>query len=150
LVEEEKAAINRRTPKRHRPEVSVAEPSDPFLLFVYGTLMRGGRYHRVLQGQCFVGPARTLPRYALLDLGAYPGLVSLPEGGRAFAGEVYEVAAGLLPRLDAVEGAPNLFRLGRVGLEGIEGEVYTYLYQRGAAGAPRFAGERWENRRPRP
>jgi gamma-glutamylcyclotransferase (GGCT)/AIG2-like uncharacterized protein YtfP len=121
--------------------------ADPFLLFVYGTLMRGGRYHRVLAGQGFVGPARTLPRYALLDLGAYPGLVGRGEDGRAVAGEVYEVAAALRPRLDAVEGAPELFRLGPVALEGVDGVVYAYFYQSGAAGVPLYAGERWVNRR---
>jgi gamma-glutamylcyclotransferase (GGCT)/AIG2-like uncharacterized protein YtfP len=123
---------------------------DPFRLFVYGTLMRGGRYHRVLDGQRLLGPVRTLPRYALLDLGAYPGLVHRPEDGRAVAGEVYEVAAGLLPRLDETEGAPELFRLGPVVLKGVEGLVYTYFYQRAAAGVPLVAGERWENRWPRP
>jgi gamma-glutamylaminecyclotransferase len=122
---------------------------DPFRLFVYGTLMRGGRYHGDLDGQRLLGPARTLPRYALLDLGAYPGLVDRPEDGRVVAGEVYEVAAALLPRLDAIEGSPELFRLGLVALEGVEGLVYTYFYQRGAAGVPLYAGERWENRRPR-
>jgi gamma-glutamylaminecyclotransferase len=125
-------------------------PADPFRLFVYGTLMRGGRYHRILDGQRFLGPARTLPRYALLDLGAYPGLVHRPEDGRVVGGEVYEVAVALLPRLDATEGAPELFRLGSVALEGVEGLVYAYFYQRGFAGVPLVAGERWENRRPRP
>jgi gamma-glutamylcyclotransferase (GGCT)/AIG2-like uncharacterized protein YtfP len=128
----------------------VAGPVDPFLLFVYGTLMRGGRYHRVLEGQRFVGKARTLPHYALLDLGAYPGLVGGGEDGRRVAGEVYEVARALLPRLHAIEGAPELFRLGPVDLEGVGGEVYTYFYQPAAAGVPLYAGERWENRRPGP
>jgi gamma-glutamylaminecyclotransferase len=122
---------------------------DPIRLFVYGTLMRGGRFHPVLDGQRFLGPARTLPRYALLNLGAYPGLVHRPDDGRAVAGEVYEVAAALLPRLDAIEGAPELFRLGSVSLEGFEGLVYAYFYQRSPVGVPLYAGERWENRRPR-
>ncbi len=124
-------------------------PTDPFRLFVYGTLMRGGRYHHVLDGQRLRGPARTLPRYALLDLGAYPGLVERPEDGRVVAGEVYEVAAGLLPRLDEIEGVPELFRLGPVVLEGVEGLVYAYFYQRGLAGVLLYPGERWDNRRPR-
>jgi gamma-glutamylaminecyclotransferase len=124
-------------------------PADPFRLFVYGTLMRGGRYHRILDGQRFLGPARTLPRYALLDLGAYPGLVHRPEDGRVVGGEVYEVAVALLPRLDEIEGAPESFQLGPVALEGVEGLVYAYFYQRGPAGVPLVAGERWENKRRR-
>jgi gamma-glutamylcyclotransferase (GGCT)/AIG2-like uncharacterized protein YtfP len=134
-------------PIHQRPENAV-QP-DPFPLFVYGTLMRGGRYHRVLEGQRLLGPARTLPHYALLDLGAYPGLVCRDEDGRAVAGELYEVAADLLPRLDAVEGAPKLFQLGTVFLEGIDGVSYAYFYQPSPAGVPLVAGERWEHRRAR-
>ncbi len=124
-------------------------PAEPFLLFVYGTLMRGGRFHRVLHDQRFLGPARTLPRYALLDLGAYPGLIHRNEDGRGVAGELYEVPAALLPRLDAVEGAPELFRLGRVQLEGVDGEVYSYFYQPSPVGVPLYTGERWAKHQPR-
>jgi gamma-glutamylcyclotransferase (GGCT)/AIG2-like uncharacterized protein YtfP len=139
------------SPDRGGPAEDCVEGiTGPFLLFVYGTLMRGGRYHRVLRGQRFVGPAWTLPQYALLDLGAYPGLVCREDDGRPVAGEVYEVSAAVLPRLDAVEGSPELFRLGRVLLEGVEGVVYAYFYQPSAAGVPPVAGERWDSRRPRP
>jgi gamma-glutamylcyclotransferase (GGCT)/AIG2-like uncharacterized protein YtfP len=128
-------------------------PEDPFLLFVYGTLMRGGPRHRTLAGQRFLGAARTLPRYALFDLGAYPGLIH-DAGGQAIHGELYEVEAALIPLLDRVEGAPELYRLGPVALEGCDRPVYAYFYQQSTLGYSPCEGNRWENvrrrRDPRP
>lgn len=77
------------------------------LLFVYGTLKRGGALHSHLEKSAFLGTALTLPEYTLFDLGAYPGLV---EGGEtAVAGELYQIAADLWSHLDDIEGAPDLF-----------------------------------------
>jgi gamma-glutamylaminecyclotransferase len=115
-------------------------------LFVYGTLMRGGVRHRMLDGQRFLGPARTRPLYALLDLGAYPGLVRRETGGRAVYGELYEVAVGLLPRLDTEEGAPTLYRREPVEIDGRDGPTVSYFYQRPTAGRPVCQGGRWVNR----
>jgi gamma-glutamylaminecyclotransferase len=118
-----------------------------FLLFVYGTLMRDGPRHPALAGQRFLGEARTEPRYALLDLGEYPGLVRREPGGRAVAGELYEVEGGLRAGLDEIEGAPGLFRLGPVALVGRAGPVYAYFYQPAPHGLPTYGAERWDNRR---
>ena len=74
--------------------------SGTFLLFVYGTLKRGGRRHGPLAQETYLGEARTLPLYALHDLGAYPGLKECTDGGQVVHGELYEVRAELLP-LDA-------------------------------------------------
>jgi gamma-glutamylcyclotransferase (GGCT)/AIG2-like uncharacterized protein YtfP len=120
-------------------------PEDPFRLFVYGTLMRGGPRHRALAGQRFLGAARTLPHYTLFDLGAYPGLVASPEGGQAVHGELYEVEAALIPLLDRVEGAPALYRLGPVALEGGDGSAYAYFYRQSTEGYSPCADGRWEN-----
>ena len=125
------------------------EPMDPtplgdsFLLFVYGTLMRGGVRHRLLAGQRFLGEARTLPRYALFDLGPYPGMAPRDADGRAVLGELYEVAVSLIPELDAEEGAPTLFRLEAVVIDGRDEPVSAYLYQRSVEGAVLCPGDRW-------
>jgi gamma-glutamylaminecyclotransferase len=116
---------------------------DRFTLFVYGTLMRGGVRHWLLAGQRFLREARSMPRYALFDLGAYPGMVRREEGGRAVSGELYEVAVSRIPALDAEEGAPTLFRLEEVAVEGCDGPVLAYLYQRSVYGRPLCAGDRW-------
>src|SRR5947209_9483946 len=107
---------------------------DRFLLFVYGTLMRGGVRHRLLADQRFLGEARTLPRYALFDLGAHPGMVRRDGGGRAVAGELYEVAVSRIPELDAEEDAPKLFRREAVAVEGRDDTVFAYLYRRSVEG----------------
>jgi gamma-glutamylcyclotransferase (GGCT)/AIG2-like uncharacterized protein YtfP len=122
-----------------------ASPDDSFLLFVYGTLMRGGVRHRLLAGQHFLGEARTPARYALFDLGAYPGMVRRDAGGRAVSGELYEVAVGRISALDAAEGAPTLFRREPVEVEGRDGPVVAYLYQRSVEGASPCPGGRWVN-----
>ena len=103
--------------------------SDPFTLFVYGTLMRGGRNHAALAGQRFLGAARTRPLYTVLDLCNYPGMVRCRHG-RSVEGELYAVEARLRPVLDAIEAAPELFRLEPVGIEGQTTPVYAYFYQR--------------------
>jgi gamma-glutamylcyclotransferase (GGCT)/AIG2-like uncharacterized protein YtfP len=115
-----------------------------FRLFVYGTLKRDGCRHGPLGSQRFLGEARTRPVYALLDLGAYPGLVPCPAGGQAVQGELYEVEWALLPWLDDVEGAPDLYRLAPVELEG-HGPAHAYFYQGRADGRARCPAGRWDN-----
>lgn len=115
-----------------------------FLLFVYGTLKRGGCRHAALAGAAPRGEAETVPGYALYDLGEYPGLVACPHGGQVVRGEVYEVDRARLGELDEVEGSPDWFALGRVELEG-GGEAWAYYYQGEARGRPRVAAGVWQN-----
>jgi len=120
-----------------------------FRLFVYGTLMRDGCRSVVLEQQRLLGPARTRPKYRLLDLGDYPGLVPHDTDGWSIEGELYEVHAGLLPVLDRVEGAPWLFRLDLVELEQPAELVLAYFFQQGAPAAALFPCRRWNNKRAR-
>ena len=64
------------------------------LLFVYGTLKRGCRNHRLIADQRYLGVATTEPRYRLYDLGPYPGLVRDDAAGLTVAGELWEVHGG--------------------------------------------------------
>jgi gamma-glutamylaminecyclotransferase len=114
-------------------------------LFVYGTLMRGGVRHRVLADQRFLGEACTHPQYALFDLCVYPGLVRSPEEGRAIHGELYEIDASLIVRLDRIEGAPSLFRLEPVLIDDYPGEVFAYFYQGSIEGFSQCEDNRWKN-----
>ena len=72
------------------------------LLFVYGTLRRGGSNDiaRVAPGARWAGTARVRGR--LYDLGAYPAML-LDAGAGWVAGEVYVVPAADWPALDALE-----------------------------------------------
>jgi gamma-glutamylcyclotransferase (GGCT)/AIG2-like uncharacterized protein YtfP len=102
--------------------------------------------HRVLAGQRFLGEARTRTQYALFDLGAYPGLVHSPSERQAIHGELYEIDAGLIPRLDRIEGAPSLYRLEHILIEGHSGEVFAYVYQSNIEGFARCQDNRWRNK----
>jgi gamma-glutamylcyclotransferase (GGCT)/AIG2-like uncharacterized protein YtfP len=72
------------------------------LLFVYGTLRRGGSNDiaRVAPGAQWAGAARVRGR--LYDLGAYPALLLDPGAGWV-AGELYAIAPADWPALDALE-----------------------------------------------
>ncbi len=124
-----------------------AKPST-FLLFVYGTLKRGGCRHGPLAGQRYRGETRTRPGYALYNLGDYPGLTSDRENGQAVQGEVYEVEETLLSWLDTVEGSPDWFKREPIDIEGFSEPVWAYFYQGDPAGGQRIASGRWDNDRP--
>src|SRR5262249_32940609 len=119
---------------------------DTILLFVYGTLKRGGVRHGLLARQRFLGAVRTVPGYALWDLGAYAGLTSSEDGAR-IGGELYEVERSLLGLLDAVEGAPELFRLGPIELEGNAQPAWAYFYQLRTASCARVEDGEWDTSR---
>jgi gamma-glutamylcyclotransferase (GGCT)/AIG2-like uncharacterized protein YtfP len=108
--------------------------------------MRGGVRHRVLADQRFLGEARTRTQYALFDLGAYPGLVHSASEGRAIHGELYEIDANLIARLDRIEGAPSLFRLEAILIEGYRGEAFAYFYQGSIEEFARCEDNRWKNK----
>ena len=112
------------------------------ILFVYGTLKRGQRNHRLLTGQEFVAPARTLPHYRLYDTGSYPCLVEDANNGVAVGGEVYRVDESLLPRLDELEGTPKLFWRRQIAVEGFSEPVVAYLYNRDTSNLM-DCGEEW-------
>jgi len=113
-------------------------------LFIYGTLQRGHSRAKYLQGQQYVGVARTRARYRLYDCGTYPGLVPADDGV-AVEGELWEVDPRCLAILDRVEGvAEGLYRRSTVELDApFDAEhVQAYLYSRGTIGL-RDCGRRW-------
>jgi gamma-glutamylcyclotransferase (GGCT)/AIG2-like uncharacterized protein YtfP len=80
----------------------MAEPScNTTLVFVYGTLRRGGSndINALHPPPDWVGRAEV--RGCLFDLGAYPGVIL--GGDRPVQGEVYAVSAALLVVLDEIE-----------------------------------------------
>jgi gamma-glutamylaminecyclotransferase len=114
------------------------------LVFVYGTLKRGGSNHAHLAGQEFVGVAKTKPSLALYLLDGYPGMVPVDEGGESIVGEVWSVDDACLAKLDDLEGlSEGLYRRGAIPLEGPLGErgVEAYYYERSVTGRPRVAPE---------
>ena len=84
------------------------------LVFVYGTLRQGGRYHHLLEQATFLGAAKTSPRYVLVDVGSYPAM--LKNGTQAIHGEVYRVHEHTLKELDILEGVPELYTREQIHL----------------------------------
>ncbi|MBY0457689.1 MAG: gamma-glutamylcyclotransferase [Gemmataceae bacterium] len=112
------------------------------VLFVYGTLKRGHRNHRLLADQTFLGEAVTAPRYRVADLGPHPGLVYDDSDGLAVRGELFAVDACALGELDDFEGVPDLFVRERIDIPTRGEEVWAYFINRPVpAGAP--TGDRW-------
>ena len=76
------------------------------LLFVYGTLRRGGEGRRLLErlGGVYVGKGSVAAE--LYDLGAYPGALKSQDPSSRVVGEVYRLsnATQALQRLDEYEG----------------------------------------------
>ncbi|MBX2850583.1 MAG: gamma-glutamylcyclotransferase [Phycisphaeraceae bacterium] len=109
-------------------------PSEPALLFIYGTLKRGGVRAPLLEGQRFVGEARTLERYRLFNTGDYPALIeakALTRPGRSIIGELWEVSPACLKRLDIEEGVDEgLYARRRVELmaDDMSAQAYFYLH----------------------
>ncbi len=123
----------------------MAHDPDTFLLFVYGTLKRGGVRHHVLRGQRFLREARTRPKYLLFDFGTHPGMVVADGDGRAIHGELYEVERGLIPELDQIEGAPEEYRLAPVEVEGEAAAVAAYFCRLVTDSRALCEDDRWHN-----
>jgi gamma-glutamylcyclotransferase (GGCT)/AIG2-like uncharacterized protein YtfP len=79
------------------------------LVFVYGTLRRGGAGAMSLRfpNSKFIADAKVSG--SLYDLGAYPGLL-LNESNSLVIGEVYEVDDEMLNKLDDFEASSNYLR----------------------------------------
>ncbi len=107
------------------------------LVFVYGTLKRGGDNHRHLTGQLFVAEARTAPGFLLYALDGYPGMVTDSADRNGVTGEIWDVSDPCLAALDRLEGIDEgLYRRVVISLapphESLR--VEGYLYAQSVAG----------------
>jgi gamma-glutamylcyclotransferase (GGCT)/AIG2-like uncharacterized protein YtfP len=104
------------------------------LLFVYGTLKRGGENHRWLSAHHprFLGEARIQGRLFRIKGESYPGAAPT-SSHRYVRGELYELARPdrALQKLDKFEGTDEgLFvrRLADVWIGGQKMKAWTYFY----------------------
>ncbi|MFQ5934944.1 MAG: gamma-glutamylcyclotransferase [Acidiferrobacterales bacterium] len=112
------------------------------LVFVYGTLRPGERYHYMLTESEYLGRHRTHPRYTMLDLGAFPGII---DGGcTAIVGDVFAVDPRTLTRLDEFEDYPREYARDRIATA--YGEAWIYLYRPRPARARVITSGDWCNR----
>lgn len=104
-----------------RPLIHAASPR----LFVYGSLMKGYSNHRVLDGARFIGRSKTMQGFRMHSLEFYPGVCHDADSGSQVHGEIYEVDADVLTRVDRLEGHPRFYRRTLIQLEdGTTAETY--------------------------
>ncbi len=133
------------------PSTEPVPAPDSTLVFVYGTLKRGGSNHAFLADQTYLGDARTPPGYRLYLVADYPGMVVDRSDQRGVAGEVWQVDAPTLARLDELEGVPErLYRRDLIQLLApfADQPVQTYLYLRNIRGRRPFVDGNWPVRFP--
>ncbi|MCU7844333.1 MAG: gamma-glutamylcyclotransferase [Candidatus Thiodiazotropha sp. (ex Monitilora ramsayi)] len=108
-------------------------------VFVYGTLRRGEVNHHLMSGAKYCGGHVTLPRYRMIHLGAYPGVV---EGGNtAIVGEIFRVNGQQLVQLDRLEDYPRLYN--RKLIPTPWGSAWIYTYRGVRNGRPVIPGGDW-------
>ena len=105
-------------------------------LFVYGSLKCGREHHGELRGASLVGSVATVPKYVLLNLGAYP---AISEGDEVVYGELYALESDMLIHLDAFEG--EAYRRAQVELA--DGSLAQAYFLREPGDFPKIAGGRW-------
>jgi len=96
------------------------------LVFIYGTLRRGGANHYILADANFLGRYETEPRYTMFRLGQFPAVVA--RGDTAITGEIYRVSDAVFALLDELECYPTVF--SRQLIHTPAGETWVYLYNR--------------------
>jgi gamma-glutamylcyclotransferase (GGCT)/AIG2-like uncharacterized protein YtfP len=99
-------------------------------VFVYGTLKREQHNNDLMRDSQFLGEYETDPRWGLVTLGSFPGMVP---GNLAVKGEVFLVDDDILEALDLLEGVDHgLYNRHRIPINcPVSGErrnVWAYLY----------------------
>lgn len=104
------------------------------LVFVYGTLMRGERYHMHLAPASFAGETKTAAAFELFDLGPYPAMVA---GQTSVTGELYRVDQVTLATLDELEGHPTYYSRRTIALaDGRRAIAYLFVDDPDGAAIP--------------
>ncbi len=117
------------------------------VLFIYGTLKREDCRHDAIAQETFLGEARTLPIYELIDLGEYPGLIEVGPSGLSIEGELWDVSTTCLSKLDVIEcldeGLYERRSIQLLDANDLQAESYFYLLN--TVGYPR-CGTNWKRK----
>ena len=115
--------------EKYRSILSLYEEGDGKQLFVYGTLLKGEANHDVYLSDAKPLGQAVLNRYALYDLGSFPGICL--SDSDSVKGEVYEVSDDTIRCLNRLEGEGSLYLLKKVTVANNCGDridAYTYVY----------------------
>jgi len=100
-----------------------------YTLFVYGTLKKNFGNHHLLRGSVCLGKGRTHNKYALYVDGI-PYAVKDQQTSFIY-GELYQITAGQLERIDRLEGHPEWYCREQVQIVGDHKQIVTawmYLF----------------------
>lgn len=95
----------------------------PNKVFVYGSLLSGLHNHRVIESGELLGEHNTQPKYTMLSLGGFPGIIK--GGHTSIKGEVYEVNERTFKGLDNLEGYPTFY--SREVIPTPYGDAWVYI-----------------------
>jgi gamma-glutamylcyclotransferase (GGCT)/AIG2-like uncharacterized protein YtfP len=125
----------------------------PDLVFVYGSLKRGFRNHRLLAANEFVGAGITEPRYRLINLGPYPAMIETGAEPLSVTGELYRIDEATLASLDRLEEEGTLYQRIVAPITTLDGgacdqrmvtvSAWTYLWLRQPSEYPLWPGATW-------
>ena len=104
--------------------------SPQLTVFVYGTLLSGGRASELLEGSPFLGKAE-LSGYCLYDLGSFPGIKKCEFGSGVVLGEARLCDSRTLRLLNGYESEGILYDLAPVTVRvgGVKRCAYAYVYR---------------------
>lgn len=112
------------------------------MVFIYGTLLPGERWHAALEGAQPLGPGQTLPAFELLDLESFPAMAS--GGDTAVLGELYLVDERGLTLLDQLEGHPQFGRRTTIRLaDGRDAQAWLLPPERRSPNLRAIASGSW-------
>ncbi|MFL9926960.1 gamma-glutamylcyclotransferase [Herbaspirillum lusitanum] len=105
-----------------------------YKVFVYGTLKSGQCNHAVLGPHaCLIGPASSVIRWKFIALDFYPAMLRA-DGPCCVEGEVWQVDADTLARLDVLEEVPHLYTRHEIEVRFADGRIdhaLSYFMQPG-------------------
>ncbi len=85
------------------------KPLPQTLVFVYGTLKRGGAWSHLLKSASFMGSGMTASRYPML-IDTIPYLLDEKGFGQQVFGELYSAPPAVMRALDALEQHPTWYQ----------------------------------------
>lgn len=97
------------------------------LVFVYGTLKKGGGNYRLLENATFVAKGHTQEKMQMLSAGGFP--VVFPDVPRGYVtGEIYAVDDKTLASLDRLESAGSMYLHHDTAIVAVDGVFDAMMY----------------------